>query len=169
MGKKMKPMSKTHNVGLTLIEVMVVILIVAIAVVGGMQFRYYCVTDAKRADVEINAARLGAMLLETWKGMGSLSTYNPSMTFPLSTYSSQFEIAPATAVIASPTGYSALPTTYQVRDKANNVYYYVALACKAATSSDPKALNAVVSWRRDYTAGGVAADSQLMNLTTYID
>jgi prepilin-type N-terminal cleavage/methylation domain-containing protein len=166
---RMKVFARNHNAGLTLIEVMVVILIIAVAVIGAMRFRYYCVVDAKRADVQINAARVGAMLLETWKGMGGLSNYNPSAEFPLSTYGSQFEIRTSTSGLAAPAGFSPLATSYSVLDKANNVYYYVTLSSKPAVPPEPKALHATVVWRRDYTAGSVTSNDHTTNLTAYMN
>ena len=172
----MNIIKQKHAAGLTLIEIMVVVLIISVAVVGATSFRTYCVVDAKKADVQVNAARVGSMLLETWKGMGGFSSYDPSVEFPLSTYGSQFAITKTTTGVAEPSGFTALASKFQVLDKANNVYYYVTLSYKPAvlSPSEPLALNATIVRRPDYTAGSVTMiDSSAINhtlkMTTYVN
>jgi Tfp pilus assembly protein PilE len=167
----MKTFQKKHNTALTLIEVMVVVLIISVAVIGATSFRTFCVVDAKKADVQINAARIGSMLLETWKGMGGFVSYDPSMEFPLSTYGSQFAITKTTTGLAQPTGFTALANKYQVLDKANNVYYFVTLSYKPAvvSPSEPPALNATIVRRPNYTVGSVANTDPSLKMTTYVN
>jgi hypothetical protein len=168
---------RTNTVGLTLIEIMVVIFIISIAVIGATSFRTFCVVDAKKADMQVNAARIGSMLLETWKGMGGLSNYDPSVEFPLSTYGSQFAITRTATGLAEPTGFTPLSGKYRVLDKANNVYYYVTLSYKPAVASPPEplALNATIV-RPTYTAGDIATtvndtaiDNHTLKMTTYVN
>ncbi len=60
----------------TLIEIMVAILILSIAVLGASGFRYYTAMDARKADVQITAARLASLILYGWKGSGGYSGYS---------------------------------------------------------------------------------------------
>ena len=60
----------TRVKGLTLIEIMVAVLIIAVAVISAASFRYYCVLDAKKADVQVTAGRLAWALLESWRSRG---------------------------------------------------------------------------------------------------
>lgn len=62
--------------GLTLVEVMVAIVVIMIAVIGAMGYQYHSALDARKADVQITAARLGSMLLYDWKGSGGYSGYS---------------------------------------------------------------------------------------------
>jgi type II secretory pathway pseudopilin PulG len=62
--------------GLTLVEVMVAIVVVVIAVIGATGYQYHSVLDARKADVQITAARLSSMLLYDWKGSGGGSGYS---------------------------------------------------------------------------------------------
>ena len=167
----MNAIRKKQMRGLTLIEIMVVILIISVAVIGATSFRTFCVVDAKKADVQINAARIGSMLLETWKGMGGFSSYNPSLEFPLSTYGSQFSITTTTTGLTEPTGFTALASKYQILDKANNVYYFVTLSYKPAVASpsEPLALNATIVRRPDYTNGSITTNDQTLKMTTYVN
>lgn len=62
--------------GLTLIEVMIAILILSITALATSGFRYYAAMDARKADVQITAARLASLILSGWKGCGGYSGYS---------------------------------------------------------------------------------------------
>jgi Tfp pilus assembly protein PilV len=153
-----------HNTALTLIEVMVVVLIIAVAVIGAMGFRFYCVADAKKADVQAGAARIGSMLLESWKGTGGLSNYNPTTQF--SAFTSRFEIKQ-----------EGTSNNYWVHDKANSVtssdgiHYYVTLSRTAPTSTSLAVLNVTVAWRKTYSDNTSAGNPivHTISLATYAD
>ena len=149
--------------GLTLIEIMVVVLLIAVAVLGAMGFRLYCVVDAKKADVQAGAARLGSMLLENWKGVGGLATYNPYTQF--SAFNSQFTINPTNLQVGA-------SSNYFIQDNsASGIFYFVTLSRTAETSTSPAVLNAAISWRKNYrndtSAGNPIAHTIL--ITTYAD
>jgi hypothetical protein len=103
--------------------------------------------------------------------MGGLSSYDPSLEFPLSTYGSQFAITKTTTGLAAPSGFTLLASKYQVLDKANNVYYFITLSYKPAvvSPSEPLALNATIVRRPDYTAGSVTTNDQTIKMTTYVN
>jgi prepilin-type N-terminal cleavage/methylation domain-containing protein len=162
----MKLNKTKSNAGLTLIEVMVVIIIISVAVIGAMSFRYHSVEDAKKADVHIGAARVGSMLLENWKGMGGLSGYNPTSQFG-TLFSSQYAITPTTAASAPSPCLATKLTSCQIKDLKNNVYYYVTLSYAAPTVTTPEALNAAVSWNQKYDTGSTVAHK--ISMTTYAD
>ena len=62
--------------GITLIEVMVTIVVISIAVVGAAGYRYHSALNARRANVQITAARIALLMLESWKGQGGYSGYS---------------------------------------------------------------------------------------------
>jgi Tfp pilus assembly protein PilV len=164
---------------LTLIEVMLAVLIIVMGIVGAASFRYYCVLDAKKADVQANAARMATMLLENWKAMeqwngtGGAATYNPLTQFNISGFNSQFTIETASGP-ASPTGFTPLANSYQIKDQANNVYYYVTLSyntitLNSSTNVKIKALNTIIAWRPQYDSGSVTSSDRYISMTTYQD
>ncbi|MDO8336408.1 MAG: prepilin-type N-terminal cleavage/methylation domain-containing protein [Candidatus Saccharibacteria bacterium] len=160
------------KIGLTLIEIMVAILIISVAVIGAMGFRFYCITDAKKADVQANAARIGSMMLETWKGLGggTDSTMITKFKNALVNLSSQYSIdnkekTPGPAV---PSGFIALTNNYEVKDLANQVYYYAALSYKKS-STEPNAMNASIMWRQKYGNDKNDATAHTLSMTTYQD
>ncbi len=74
----MKPVRRHHEQGLTLIEVLISISIVAIAVIGAMMYRYYSTSNARLADVHAGAGRVCLLILEGWKGAAGRADYNPA-------------------------------------------------------------------------------------------
>jgi prepilin-type N-terminal cleavage/methylation domain-containing protein len=60
----------------TLIELMVAMVILIIGVTGAMGYRYHSALNARKADVQITAARIGLSLLQNWKGYGGYSGYS---------------------------------------------------------------------------------------------
>jgi len=72
----MKP--QKFNRALTLIEIMISLLIVAIAIVGAMMYRYYSASNARLADVHAGAGKVGLLVLEGWKGKAGDLSYDPS-------------------------------------------------------------------------------------------
>lgn len=164
------------STGLTLIEIMVVVLLIAIAVLGAMGFRVYCVTDAKKADVQVNAARIGSMLLETWKGQGGFTgTVNMNLLAATVTNSSPQYVLKSPAASAPAPGLPFSVAKYEIQDTSNNVYYYVTLSYKAGTltpptlwtAAEPEALNATISWNQGYATSGTVAHT--ITMTTYQD
>ena len=67
---------KTRS-GLTLIEIMVAILVIVIGVLGAMMYRYHSALNARIADVQVGAGRVGLLILEGWKGAAGNPAYDP--------------------------------------------------------------------------------------------
>lgn len=160
------------NKGLTLIEVMVVVIIIAVAVIGAMRFRYFGVANAKKADVQSNATRIGSMMLETWKGLGGIiDPKNPDMAVfenAINKYSPYFTFVSA-AQRSVPANFAHVKT-YQVIDLANGVYYFVTLSYKLAVTGslpEPEALNALITWNQGYGTSG--QPEHTISISTYVD
>jgi prepilin-type N-terminal cleavage/methylation domain-containing protein len=149
--------AKEHRRALTLVELMVAVAIIAVAVIGAMGFRFYCVTDAKKADVQVNAARIASMILENWKGMGGEKSYNPKTQF--GSFTSQFTITPDQQVGAS--------TMYQIQDKTNQVWYDAILSFTEKTLPEPNELSISISWRQGYGKTGTMAHT--IGITEYAE
>lgn len=63
--------------GINLIEVMFATAILTISVIGVSGYRYYSKLNAKWAQEQITAARLGNLLCGSWAGVKGNETYNP--------------------------------------------------------------------------------------------
>jgi prepilin-type N-terminal cleavage/methylation domain-containing protein len=70
-----KPQSKA---GVTLVEVSVAIVVLAIASIGAINYQYHATRQGLVARSEITATRVTQLLLEDWKSRGGDETYNPA-------------------------------------------------------------------------------------------
>lgn len=159
----MKTLREKHYTGLTLIEVMVAMVVIIVAVMGAMGFRYYSALDARKADVQVTAGRLGLILLEGWKSAGGRKNYDP-----IAVLSSELVIADGATGPAVPAGFTALPNgSYAVA--VNRVNYYATLSYKTKTLLEPRVLNVCVSWLRNYGTGVVSSTNRSVKMTTYVN
>jgi prepilin-type N-terminal cleavage/methylation domain-containing protein len=124
--------------GITLVEVMIAMVLLAVAVLGAMGFRYYSATDARKADMYNNAARFSSLLLESWKGIGGLERFDSIQTF-----GQEFEITESEIGPPVPSGFTGLARYRIDFDRLN---YYVTLSYKDATATEPRTLNVDTSW-----------------------
>ena len=63
--------------GLSLAELMVATSVILVAVLATTGYRYYASMDTRKAEVQINAARLTQSILECWKGAGGRPDFDP--------------------------------------------------------------------------------------------
>lgn len=159
----MKIIHERKNGGLTLIEIMVSIIIIIIGVIGAMGYRYYCALDARRADVQVTAARLGSMLLESWKAAGGYSPSDPMNNYNPVDLAYFPEVTISTSGSTGPGGFNDVFGKYLV--VANRVNYYATLSYQDVTG-EPKVLNVCVAWMpRNQTWD--ASEYQSVKLTGY--
>jgi hypothetical protein len=75
MFQKLK--KRERRCGLTFIETMCAIAALSIIVIGAAGYRYHCTLDARWADEQITAARLGQLLCASWADSNGDETYDP--------------------------------------------------------------------------------------------
>lgn len=63
--------------GMSLIEVMIAITVLAVVMVGSLVYRYYTALDEKEAVEQTDAARIATMLCESWRGVKGDEDYDP--------------------------------------------------------------------------------------------
>lgn len=141
-----------------LIEVMVTILILLIAITGSMAYQYHAVLNARKADLYTTASRIGNLMLETWKGTGSLDSFNPATVFSsdmnISKTGSTQPVAKLTDTLGS----------YMVNE--NNANYYVTLSY-LDNASEARLLNVAIAWKqRDYSQASFAETDNSINWST---
>jgi len=129
---------KQKKRGLTLIETIIAVILLAVAVVGAMGFRYYSASDARKADMYNNAARFSSLMLESWKGIGGLERFDPIDSFCEEFIITESEIGPPV-----PSAFTSLGRYRIDFDRRN---YYVTLSYKDATATEPRTLNVDTSW-----------------------
>jgi len=149
---------------LTLIEVMAAIVVLAVAVLGASGYRYFAVLDARKADVQITAARIALLLCESWRGMPDPdpNSFDPTQlanppdltiethhTGPVSEVLTDFELLGLYRITATDSGFT----------------YLAALSSKDI-SSRLRALNVVVAWE-GRGSGSNSSRRRTFRLTTY--
>ncbi|MHC4570926.1 MAG: type IV pilus modification PilV family protein [Planctomycetota bacterium] len=164
----------------TLIEVMLATFILTVALLGASGYRYYATLDAQKADAHIEAARIGLLICESWRGMGGSETYDPTAHL-----NSDLSIGAPTgggndddftvldvATAPVPSGYIVL-ASYKVTLGGDTCYPILSYK---DLGTGLRALNVVVAWpQRGYAAGDPgnsywapsAQAYKLFKLTTY--
>ena len=64
--------------GVTLVEVIIATLILAVASLGALSYQYHAVKRAKSAQAEMAATQLAQLLIEDWKSHGGDEHYDPT-------------------------------------------------------------------------------------------
>jgi hypothetical protein len=137
--------------GLTLIEVMVAVGVIAFAVVGGMGLRYYSSLDARKADVYVSASRVGWMLLEQWRAFEGAEDFDPGKGGGPIQISSSSGPSPTDSDL---TVIGSWRVDMGAHD-GGGPYYYATLSYKDDTSVDGlRILNVRVAWPESYPLGG---------------
>jgi prepilin-type N-terminal cleavage/methylation domain-containing protein len=161
----MKLTWKKSSRGLTLVEVMVTVLLISVAVIGAMGFRYFCALDARKADVQITGARLGWMLLEDWKAAGGDATYRPEMK--------QTQLPPGPGP-AKPDDFDYMLGSYHIDLKdVDGLHYYATLSYRPAyqdtQGAHARALNVNVAWMGRGQEWDGSGPYKTLGLTTYMN
>ena len=151
--------------GFTLTEVMISILIVMILATGATGYQYASTRDVKISEVQATAARIGMLLLESWKGQQGDTSFDPKDTFDSEITIRNSSIGPAVPDSSLGTPLMKLGS-YEIILK--NVHFYVTLSYDEASSTEPMLLNAAVTWRRDYGEGELEGDELAVQYSTFL-
>ena len=65
--------------GALLIEVMVAMVVLAIAALGALSYQYHAARQARLAQAQMTATRTAQLLLEDWKSTGGSTDYDPTV------------------------------------------------------------------------------------------
>ena len=108
----MNARKRTMRSGTTIVEIMSGLLVIVVAVLGAIMYRYHSALDARRADLHMGATRMGLLLLEEWKGMSG-AAYDPTkIETDLSVIGMKGTAPNYTATISSATG--SVPSNYYI-------------------------------------------------------
>jgi hypothetical protein len=142
----------THNVrpAISIIEVMVFIVVMAIAVIGSSGYRYFSTMDVRKSDSELTAGRIAWQLCESWKGMGGGdSSYNPVTDSHIGL---DINSAPSSLAPHEPLNFTLLKDGgyYQVKVSDNDIVrtYYVTMSYYTINSinGNLETLNVIINW-----------------------
>jgi hypothetical protein len=155
-------MTKTayNRGGLSIIETVIAIVIIALAVLGTTSLRYQSTLDTRRAEVATTASRLTLMLTETWRGRQGSKTFDP-----VALLGADIQIQAGDGP-AQPTGFTLLGK-YLVR--LSNINFYATLSYNNLTPS-LRALNVTVAWQQQGIKDSDFDDSdKTCTLTAYVE
>lgn len=156
--------SSRQRRGFTLTEVMISIVIVMVLVTGAMGYQYASTRDVKVSEVQASAARLGILMLESWKGQQGETSFDP-----VDVFESQMTIQTSSVGPEVPDGAIDSPLiklgSYEIILK--DITYYVTLSYDEASTTEPMLLNAAITWRRDYGAGELEGNELFVRYSTY--
>jgi len=153
---------------------------------GTSGYRYQAASNARKADVQITAARLASLLLNSWKGLGGYSGYSVYELLDPGDYDpgdpndydpgdmDDIELNPTLEITADapgpdiPDGFNALDSIANPNYKivVNGVNYYVAMSYKDEDDT-PRLLNLCVGWMADYQAWDDSKPYRSVVLSTY--
>lgn len=151
--------------GFTLTEVMISVLIVMILATGAMGYQYASVRDVKVSEVQASAARIGMLLLESWKGQQGDTSFDPAEVFNSEMTIQTSAIGPDVPDNSAGTPLNKLGSYETV---LHNVHYYITLSYENESALEPMLLNAAITWRRDYGQGDLTGDELFVRYSTFL-
>jgi len=158
----------------TLIEVIVATVVLAVAVLGASGYRSYAMLDARKASMQRTAAAIALSLCENWRGRGLAHTENYDPADPNYKYPEPLDIRVWGSGPAVPAGFTQLPTPGgRCQIIVEGVYYWATLCWKdlPPPPADLRALNVVIAWHQAGTASKLktySTDAKTFKLTTYV-
>lgn len=149
--------------GMTMIEVMVAAVLIVVAVLGAMGFRYLTALDAKKADIQISAGRVGLLLIEGWKAKDGDLNYDPVSEF---NSAGIIIVQNGSGGPSSPTGFSLKPTPhFEIQE--NDMYFYTTLSYKDDPNL-PRIINARVGWLQGAGQGSGSGANQYITISNFV-
>ncbi len=160
---------KIHaSTGISIIETIIAMAILAIVVLGVLNFRYHSSKESWRANVEITAARIGSLMLESWKGAGGSSDWDPVEQMSSLSNIETSALGPAIPGDMNVKGIFRMNEIGTFLADTWNVDYYITLAYNDATETEPKILNASVGWVHQGRAWIPSETEIPVRLTAYV-
>lgn len=157
MAEKIKHVQR----GMSLLEAMIAVVLVLIGVLGTASFRYHSAFQVRKADVHNGGARVGSLLLETWKGVAGRVDFAAEDVL-----AGELDIS---AHVSGPSVPSGFTQTGNYHISADGVNYYATLSYKEEDFSHPRILNVQVGWLNHYTAGTIGSEDQKVTLAKYVE
>lgn len=148
--------------GVTLVEVLVSSVVFMIVVLGTIAFRYNAALGARKADLQVAAARFALLLSEAWRAAPDANAFDPTSL----TDTPELLINLAADGPPAPTGSIPLGSYVIVADGAS---YSATLSSGYEPSALPlRTLNVAVRWQLGAaTSLGYKTIDKVFTLTTY--
>jgi len=175
----LKTANRRLHSGISMIDTMIAVVLLAIAVIGTSSYRYYVALDSRKAASQTSAASVALLLCESWRGVKGAETYDPithlssdlDLVITQSTANVMSELGIGHTIVAvqsaafTPLGYYAVVS--------QDINYYAMLSWKDV-SVGLRALNVIVAWPQQGQAGDLSQNNVTITggyktfaLTTY--
>lgn len=167
--------------GISVIDAMVAVSILAVAALGTSQYRYYSTLDAKKADLQLSASRLALLFCEYWHGLDG----DPNLAIDDTANQPQNYFSELTGIAIfdqtfQPAGFTAVETySVPMNSTAYTATYYVTLSYQDPPATDAdyglRYLNVLVIWNQkgdpisDFTNWDTNGHIKSFALTTFVD
>lgn len=138
--------------GVTLVELVVATLILAVASLGALTYQYHAVKRAKTARSEITAAQLAQLLVEDWKSNGGSEFYD-ALELDLGLESTGTE-----------NEYKITLNEFPMRVRL----WYNDVDADAAAGVTLREIRVTITWRRDYQDLTPGGSDPIFTATTYV-
>lgn len=138
--------------GVTLVEVIVATLVLAVASLGALSYQYHAVKRAKSAQAEITATQLAQLLIEDWKSHGGDEQYDPTdlnMNFEDTGTAGLYEI-----------NLNDFPMQVNL--------WYSDIDADTAAGVTLREIRVTIRWRRDYQDLAPLSTDPTFTSTTYV-
>ncbi|MHC4153049.1 MAG: type IV pilus modification PilV family protein [Planctomycetota bacterium] len=155
--------------GTSLLEILIAAIILMVAVIGTAQYRYYWASDIRKGDMQTEAAGIGYLLCESWRGVKGAVDFDP-ITY-LGSDLQIVKVYEPLEILGKDvdTEVFNLLCYCRITSNNNNTNYYAAMFYRDV-STQVRALNVVVGRASD-GKGATTADElsklKLFKLTTY--
>jgi type II secretory pathway pseudopilin PulG len=136
----------------TLLELIVATVILAIASLGALSYQYHAVKRAQNARAEIAAAQLAQLLLDDWKSTGGNEFYDPT---ELNLGLEQIGTDPVYRLV-----FNGFPMRAQL--------WYTDLDTDEEAGVTLREIRVAIRWRRDYKNLEPAASDPIFTSSTYV-
>jgi Tfp pilus assembly protein PilV len=141
--------------GFSLLDAIIASVVLLIATIGSMAYRYHSKLDERKALMQASAARIATTLYEGWRGVHGAATYNPT------DYTWSDVTISAGSGPTQPTDFTKL-NSYAIA--TNNFNYTATLSWQnVAGSPGLRALNVIVAW----PTSGIGTPNNSFTLTSY--
>lgn len=144
------PKRQPKRRGYTLIELMLASSMLVVVVMGTLQYQYFAVRHAKKADAKQTALKTALLLIEDWKSTGGMTNYDPvQLQLDFQEINNEYSI-----IVDELPMQIAMTTQDQAVD--------------AITQAILRRLDVEVKWNKDYSSGPLESDNESLRLTTYV-
>lgn len=139
---------------MTLIEVMLAASVIIIAALGTLCYEYLCIDHVRFARAQMTAARIAQLLIEDWKSNGGDDDYSPE------DLDMGFTLPPEVGQGDFMTVVDGLPLYITMDQSQVDEDGFTGVKLNKITVN--------IQWRKNFSAGAVAADDPSVTFDTYV-